>query len=95
MQHEVVVVDDESRVEARVLVGIGRRELDRRQRELLEPLRGKLPAEERRAALLETACNVFSQGSYRGTTTAEIAREAGVTEPILSRQVPDEAVVPR
>jgi TetR/AcrR family transcriptional regulator len=45
----------------------------------------RLPAEERRAALLETACNVFSQGSYRGTTTAEIAREAGVTEPVLYR----------
>jgi TetR/AcrR family transcriptional regulator len=45
----------------------------------------RLPAEERRAALLETACAVFSQGSYRGTTTAEIAREAGVTEPILYR----------
>jgi AcrR family transcriptional regulator len=28
---------------------------------------------------------VFSGGSYRGTTTAEIAREAGVTEPILYR----------
>lgn len=45
----------------------------------------RLPAEERRAALLQTACAVFSQGSYRGTTTAEIAREAGVTEPILYR----------
>src|ERR687887_2244740 len=45
----------------------------------------RLPAEERRAALLETACNSFSQGSYRGTTTAEIARDAGVTEPILYR----------
>jgi len=45
----------------------------------------RLPAEERRAALLGTACAVFSQGSYRGTTTAEIAREAGVTEPILYR----------
>jgi TetR/AcrR family transcriptional regulator len=45
----------------------------------------RLPAEERRAALLHTACSVFSQGSYRGTTTAEIAREAGVTEPILYR----------
>jgi AcrR family transcriptional regulator len=44
-----------------------------------------LPAEERRAALLETACNAFSCGSYRGTTTAEIAREAGVTEPVLYR----------
>lgn len=28
---------------------------------------------------------MFSEGSYRGTTTAEIAREAGVTEPILYR----------
>ena len=45
----------------------------------------RLPAEERRAALLETACNSFSQGSYRGTTTAEIARDAGVTEPVLYR----------
>lgn len=45
----------------------------------------RLPAEERRAALLETACRLFSEGSYRGTTTAEIAREAGVTEPVLYR----------
>ena len=28
---------------------------------------------------------MFSGGSYRGTTTAEIAREAGVTEPVLYR----------
>ena len=28
---------------------------------------------------------VFSAGSYRGATTAEIAREAGVTEPVLYR----------
>ncbi len=28
---------------------------------------------------------VFSQGSYAGATTAEIAREAGVTEPVLYR----------
>lgn len=45
----------------------------------------RLAAAARRAALLDTACRVFSQGSYRGTTTAEIAREAGVTEPILYR----------
>jgi AcrR family transcriptional regulator len=47
--------------------------------------RRRLPAPERRAALVECACRVFSQGSYRGTTTAELAREAGVTEPILYR----------
>jgi TetR/AcrR family transcriptional regulator len=45
----------------------------------------RLPAGERRAALLETASRLFSEGSYRGTTTAEIAREAGVTEPVLYR----------
>ena len=28
---------------------------------------------------------VFSTGSYSGATTAEIAREAGVSEPILYR----------
>jgi TetR/AcrR family transcriptional regulator len=45
----------------------------------------RLPAEERRAAVLDTACRVFARCSYRGATTAEIAREAGVTEPILYR----------
>jgi AcrR family transcriptional regulator len=47
--------------------------------------RPRLAAEERRALLLETACRVFSRGSYRGVTTAEVAREAGVTEPVLYR----------
>jgi TetR/AcrR family transcriptional regulator len=45
----------------------------------------RLPAEQRRAAVLDTACRVFARCSYRGATTAEIAREAGVTEPILYR----------
>jgi AcrR family transcriptional regulator len=45
----------------------------------------RLPAAERRAALIETAIKVFSEGSYRGTTTAEIARAAGISEPILYR----------
>jgi len=45
----------------------------------------RLPAAERRQALIETAIRVFSQGSYRGTTTAEIARAAGISEPILYR----------
>jgi AcrR family transcriptional regulator len=35
--------------------------------------------------VLDTACGVFSRSSYRGATTAEIAREAGITEPILYR----------
>src|SRR5438034_2324552 len=47
--------------------------------------RPRLRAEERRQAVLGTACRVFSKSSYRGATTAEIAREAGITEPILYR----------
>ena len=45
----------------------------------------RLPAAERREALIATAIRVFSDGSYRGTTTAEIARAAGISEPILYR----------
>ncbi|MEP6909661.1 MAG: TetR/AcrR family transcriptional regulator [Actinomycetota bacterium] len=45
----------------------------------------RLPAEERKAAVLDCACGIFSTHSYSGTTTAEIAREAGVTEPVLYR----------
>jgi AcrR family transcriptional regulator len=45
----------------------------------------RLTAEARRAAVLETACRVFSRSSYGGATTAEIAREAGISEPILYR----------
>ena len=46
----------------------------------------RMPAAERpRAHLVETAIRVFTEGSYRGTTTAEIARAAGVSEPILYR----------
>lgn len=47
--------------------------------------RSRLSAEERRAAVLEVACQFFSRGSYHGVTTAEIARGAGVSEPILYR----------
>jgi AcrR family transcriptional regulator len=47
--------------------------------------RTRLPAEARRAAVLEAACTIFCRGTYRSTTTAEIARHAGVTEPVLYR----------
>ena len=45
----------------------------------------RMSAPDRRAALLECACGVFARGSYRGTTTKEIACEAGISEPILYR----------
>ncbi len=47
--------------------------------------RPRLSAEKRRQAVLETACRVFAKSSYHGATTAEIARESGVSEPILYR----------
>lgn len=55
---------------------------------MTEAARMRMPAEERRAAVLETACRVFSRGTYHGTTTAEIARASGVSEPILYRHFP-------
>lgn len=44
----------------------------------------RLPAAERRQALLYVATELFAARGYR-VTTADIAREAGVSEPILYR----------
>jgi AcrR family transcriptional regulator len=44
-----------------------------------------LPAAERRAAIVDAALEVFGKRSYAGATTAEIARAAGISEPILYR----------
>jgi AcrR family transcriptional regulator len=49
------------------------------------PPPARLPAAERRKAIVDAAVRVFSSGSYSGATTAQIAREAGVSEPILYR----------
>ena len=48
----------------------------------------RLPAVERRAAIVSAALQVFGSGSYSGSTTAEIARAAGVSEPIIYRHFP-------
>ena len=45
----------------------------------------RLPAAERRLELVDAGLRVFSEGSYAGATTAQIAREAGISEPILYR----------
>ena len=47
-----------------------------------------MAADERRRCVIGAACRVFSKSSYRGATTAEIARESGVTEPVLYRHFP-------
>lgn len=48
----------------------------------------RLSAGERRRAIVDAGLRVFSSGSYAGSTTAEIAREAGVSEPVLYRHFP-------
>ena len=45
----------------------------------------RLPAAERRQAIVDAALRVFAGGSYSGATTAELAAAAGVSEPILYR----------
>ena len=43
----------------------------------------KLPANERRAAILAAAIDLFAQKGFRGTTTRELAALVGVSEPVL------------
>lgn len=45
----------------------------------------RMRAEDRRRQLLEVAAELFAKLGYRGATTAELARAAGITEPILYR----------
>jgi AcrR family transcriptional regulator len=53
-----------------------------------QPAQVRLPAEKRRSAIVTAALHVFGSGSYSGSTTAEIARAAGVSEPIIYRHFP-------
>jgi TetR/AcrR family transcriptional regulator len=53
----------------------------------------RLPAEARRASVLSAACGLFASRSFRATTTADIAREAGVTEPVLYRHFPSKCAL--
>jgi TetR/AcrR family transcriptional regulator len=48
----------------------------------------RLSAPNRRAQLLESALNVFSEKGFDGATTREIAAAAGVTEAIIFRHFP-------
>ena len=45
----------------------------------------RLPAAERRTQLLSVAAKIFAERGYARATTAELARAAGVTEPIIYR----------
>ncbi|MCW2621615.1 MAG: putative TetR family transcriptional regulator [Frankiales bacterium] len=44
-----------------------------------------MSAEARREQVLEAAARAFSRGGYAGTTTDDIAREAGVSQPYVVR----------
>ena len=44
-----------------------------------------MPAAQRRGQLLDVAAALFAERGYARTTTAELARAAGVTEPIIYR----------
>lgn len=48
----------------------------------------RLPAAKRREQLLDTAAKLFAVHGYAGATTSEIAKAAGVTEPIIYRHFP-------
>ncbi|MCW2920970.1 MAG: TetR family transcriptional regulator [Thermoleophilia bacterium] len=43
----------------------------------------RMSAADRRESILAAATRVFSRGSYSAATTASIAKEAGITEPVL------------
>src|SRR4051812_3607686 len=44
---------------------------------------GRMSSDDRRAMILDTACSLFAQKGFRGTTTRELAAAVGVTEPVL------------
>ncbi len=45
----------------------------------------RLPKAQRREQLLDTAVSLFAHRGFGGSTTAELAKAAGVTEPIIYR----------
>ena len=46
---------------------------------------GRMPADARRELILRTAVELFSQRGFKGTTTKEIAKAAGVSEALVFR----------
>lgn len=50
-----------------------------------EATHGRMSGDERRSQILQVAIKLFSQNGFRGTTTKEIARAAGVSEAMVFR----------
>ena len=53
--------------------------------ETVEATTGRMTGDERRSQILQVAIKLFSQNGFRGTTTKEIARAAGVSEAMVFR----------
>jgi len=49
----------------------------------------KLSGEERRAAIIQAVRRVFAEKGFHGTTTRELAEEAGVSEALLFKHFPN------
>lgn len=45
----------------------------------------RMPADERKKQILESAISVFARSTYHGATTKQISEEAGVTEALIYR----------
>lgn len=55
----------------------------------------RLPAEERRVAIVEAAKPLFARHGFAGTTTRQIAQAAGVSEALLFQHFPSKAALYR
>jgi AcrR family transcriptional regulator len=52
------------------------------------PAPTRLSSQERRAAILETAIELFAERGFRGVTTRELSTALGVSEPIIYQHFP-------
>ena len=59
------------------------------------PVRRRLPTAERRVQVLEVAQRMFGERGYAGASTADIAREAGISAPALYRHYPNKKALYR
>ncbi|HMR29344.1 MAG TPA: helix-turn-helix domain-containing protein [Geminicoccaceae bacterium] len=57
--------------------------------------RARLDGEERRRSIVESAVPLFARRGFAGTTTKEIARQAGVSEALLFQHFPSKAALYR
>ncbi len=55
--------------------------------------RARLDGEERRRSIVESAMPLFARRGFAGTTTREIARQAGVSEALLFQHFPSKAAL--